>query len=418
MKTKIHIGYIPTVPPGHGGWGTGPSELLTVISDSQSTAQHGLGQKLQATADRAYGAAFKVRARPKASALYQRYIVEARELPKNLYVTQPPIKLEGQSGELALALLYLLSWDNTLPNRSFIATGCLNSSIVKVKIEPVNGIEQKLSLIKEWATQQEEKHETPLYFFIPEHDFTEIELNLIRDLSELSIEVRQVSTLCQAAQYLGLKTAPEYKAITIADRVSAIIVTSLVCVVIGFISMNEWMKYSIPLGLDKVFTDCENGRLLALPLEAPKVPMGTQLGWRIHVGDPYQLDVLLMRALRKEYGYHVAYASISEHSPPVIKYDRKNSPITPGSVWTRRTLVNQETDSQSNIVLFLASRSPESFSKLQAKLDNRYPNTKKGGIPFHAEPMNISSMRDYIISQFPGVEVFIYRSVKGSSPCL
>jgi len=390
----------------------------------------------------AASAARKVGIDPPLTALYQRISrlawIEGQRL-------QPAVSKgpsEGQSAELGLALVLLMSASGG-HDQQIIATGALGGqplgvSTDDVEILPVGSVPEKLRLVTTLAKSKalprfDERRK--LLFFVPKQFQQDDEwqnttsLPEVEQLAELGVRVVPVTRLSEAAAILDARRSRHL----FFDRLAqAAMVTLLVGVTAGF-AWSHWSSHrSIPIRFvagggsalsAEPYQACFNGDggFYPMPLDRSgmvrSLPVGETLVWRVQVGEKPNQQGWIASWFAPE-KYRVAQAMLSQHSKAkvIVPETPDGGPVTlsPGEIWEWGWQLNDKPEINSLVLLAMADK-PIDADTLRSDLIERFP--KAQGTKPSEEGLDVTAAANYLAAKAMGAAKFNVQTLERTSPC-
>lgn len=390
----------------------------------------------------AASAARKVGIDPPLTALYQRISrlawIEGQRL-------QPAVSKgpsEGQSAELGLALVLLMSASGGL-DQQVIATGALGGqplgvSTDDVEILPVGSVPEKLRLVATLAKNKalprfDERRK--LLFFVPtkfqiEDEWRETaSLPEVAELAESGVRVIPVSRLSEAASILDARRSRHL----FYDRLAqAAMIGLLVLGTVGF-AWSQWSSHrSIPIRFvagggsalsAEPYQACftRDGGFYPIPLGRTGVgrtlPAGETLGWRVQIGERPENRGLVAGWLTPE-RYRVAQAMLSQHSKVkvIIPATPDGGPVTlaPGEIWEWGWQMNEKPEINSLVLLAMADK-PIDADTLRSDLIERFPRAR-GSEPGE-EGLDVTAAANFLAAEAMGAARFNVQTLERTSQC-
>ena len=390
----------------------------------------------------AASAARKVGIDPPLTALYQRISrlawIEGQRL-------QPAVSKgpsEGQSAELGLALVLLMSASGG-HDQQIIATGALGGqplgvSTDDVEIMPVGSVPEKLRLVTTLARNKalprfDERRK--LLFFVPKQFEKEgewqdtITLPEVEELAQLGVRVVPVTRLSEAAAILDARRSRHL----LYDRLAqAAMILLLVFGTAGF-AWSQWSSHrSIPIRFipgggsalsAEPYQACftRDGGFYPIPLERSGVgrglPAGETLGWRVQIGEkPSEQGWIAAWFAPKR--YRVAQAMLSQHSKVkvIVPETPHGGPVTlsPGEVWEWGWQLNDKAEINSLVLLAMADK-PIDADSLRSELIERFP--KAQGTKPGDEGLDVTAAANYLAAKAMGAAKFNVQTLERISQC-
>ena len=295
---------------------------------------------LQASAHNAVEAARKLGLSKYPLSLYQFFKPQAWLERQRLGVVNPVRVSEGDSAELGLALVLLISASGS-KHTQIIATGKLRAQgpkIHDVEVLPVAGVEEKLRFLS-LARMQGNLPEKPLLCFTPLHYFkADGEIGNVCDLPEFellkkrNIEIVPIGWLSEAMTYMRIYATRNMA----ADRLLVAALSFMITGTMIFSLYQYELWREIPLEWvfpfkkqGQPFQVClnkkgESKNLTYLAIDQhgkQSIAPETVMGWYLEL-NPNYYDIL-----RPENGYLVTNILVGEISDIVVYQNTKNSPF-------------------------------------------------------------------------------------------
>ena len=382
---------------------------------------------------------------PPMSALYQRISRLAWIDGQRLLPATAKGPSEGQSAELALALVLLMGASGS-PARQVIATGALGGQPPgvaedDVEVLPVGSLVEKLRLVLTLAghgslprfTRDEE-----LLFFTPRHFEEAGELRDVASLAEvdqlrkMGVRVVPVDRLSKAASTLNARRSKHL----VADRLAQAAV-ALVVLLAG--AAGAWSMLpapSVPIAFipgDGLALDSEpyqacftnDGGFYPVPLREAGVtrqlPSGSTLAWRVQIGgaeDPEEGLAGWIDRWRRAERYHVVQIMLSEHSRTKIIVPQsaggQDIVIEPGGIWEWGWQLSDKAENNALVLLASAGR-PFDADQLRASLLKNFPEA--AGSDSNGSGLDLSAAAQFLATQAPGSVRFAFKTVETAEQC-
>ena len=390
----------------------------------------------------AASAARKVGIEPPIMALYQRVSrlawIEGQRL-------QPAVSKgpsEGQSAELGLALVLLMSASGG-HDQQIIATGALGGqplgvSTDDVEVLPVGSVPEKLRLVATLARNKalprfDERRK--LLFFVPkryQQDDVWLDTKTLPEVEELAkfgVRVVPVSRLSEAASILDARRSRHL----FYDRIlQAAMIMLLVFGTAGF-AWSQWSSHRtipvrfVPGGGSALSAEpyqvcfTRDGGFYPMPLAKngmrSGLPVGETIGWRVQIGEPLEHQSFVDRWLAPK-RYRVAQAMLSQQSKVKVMVPETpdGGPVTiaPGDIWEWGWQLNDEPEINSLVLLAMGDK-PIDADALRSDLIERFPQA--GGSQPGQEGLDVTAAANYLASRAMGAAKFNLQTLERTSEC-